>query len=106
MSLSFRCYAYARGGSWRTVCVDLDISVDGPSFRDVEDSLFLAIELYLEKLSELPDEERLRLLMRRAPWRVRFGLAMLTRLGGLFGGGDRSRGFVFQAAEPAFSYSN
>lgn len=103
MSLSFRCYAYARGGLWRAVCVDLDISVDGPSFRDVEESLIVAIQLYLEKLSELPDEERSRLLARRAPWRVRFGLAMLTRLGGLFGAGDRSRGFVFRSGAPAFS---
>ena len=51
-----------------------------PSHPTVEESLTIAIRMYLDRASELPEEERSGFLTRRAPWRMRFGLAAQARL--------------------------
>ena len=103
MSLAFQCYAYAHGDAWHAICVDLDIAVDAPSRPAVEESLAIAIRMYLDRVSELPEEERSGFLTRRAPWRVQFGLAALTWIGRAFGAGELRRGFVFRPGAPAHS---
>lgn len=71
MARTLRCYAEGRDDSWEAICLDLDIAVQGESFAEVLDSLNEAISLYLESVSELPEEERASLLNRPAPWSVR-----------------------------------
>ena len=101
MRLALRCYAYGRDGDWEAICTDLDIAVFGASLPEVEASLRTAVDLYLETVSELPDEERRRLLARRAPLHVRAKLATLTWLQRLRGHRDRRQGFVLQPQVPA-----
>jgi hypothetical protein len=66
-----RCYAEGRSGSWEGVCLDFDIAVNGKTFEEVLQHLDEAIALYLERLAELPEDERRRLLRRRSPLAMR-----------------------------------
>ena len=75
---TFRCYAYGNGDRWHGICTDLDIAVDGGSYQEVKSSLGICIKMYLESISELPEGERRRLLVRRAPWHLRTWLAIST----------------------------
>ena len=75
MEFKVRCYAYGAGKDWQAICVDLDIAVDGGSLREARDSLVSCIELYLERVAELPEEEQKQFLARKSPWHVRLKLA-------------------------------
>lgn len=67
------CFAFGRDSAYEAICVDLDIAVQGASFREVFDSLNVAIATYIEDaLKEDPATAR-QLLSRRAPWYVRAG---------------------------------
>ena len=93
-----RCMAEGRDGRWWAICLDLDIAVQGDSFPEVRDSLHQAIDMYLERVSELPAHEQARLLRRRAPWylRAKFHLhALLEKVRRQDGG--RHRQFVIPA---------
>ena len=103
MSLKFRCYSYGNGENWEAVCVDLDIAVFGASANEVEEALDRCIQMYLERVADLPPEERRRFLTRKSPWYVRFKLALMTWLYSLRGTGDRSREFTLRPQIPALS---
>ncbi len=68
MARTLRCYAEGRDAAWEAICLDLDIAVQGVSSTEVLDSLNEAISLYMETVSELPEDERASLLDRPAPW--------------------------------------
>ena len=95
---ALQCYAYRRGQRWRAICVDLDIAVDGESSPAVVATLDNCIDMYLERVAELPAEERRRLLSRRAPWRVRASLAISIAFHRLKGAGERNaRSFLLES---------
>ena len=95
---ALQCYAYRRGQQWHAICTDLDIAVDGESLHAVVASLETCIDLYLERVAELPAEERERFLTRRAPWRVRASLGVSTWLHRLKGAGERhARSFLLES---------
>ena len=79
-TMELRCYAYRRGDVWEAICTDLNVATFGPSQAEVERLLAEAIELHLECVADLPDEDRQAMLARRAPWHVRFGLELLSRV--------------------------
>ena len=79
-TMELRCYAYRRGDVWEAICTDLDVATFGPSQAEVECLLAEAIELHLECVADLPEEDRQAMLARRAPWHVRFGLELLSRV--------------------------
>ena len=79
-TLSLRCYAYAKDGTWQAICVDLDIATFAESLDEVKASLATCIEMYLEGIDELPVEDRRRLLTGKTPWPVRAKLATLAWL--------------------------
>ena len=56
---ALQCYAYRRGQRWHAICTDLDIAVDGESLLAVVASLETCIDMYLERVAELPAEETL-----------------------------------------------
>lgn len=87
--MEFRCYAYRRGDVWEAICTDLDVAVFGSSQDEVRRSLAEAVDLHLESVVELPDRERRAMLSRRAPWHVRLGLEILSRLHDLHGNWSR-----------------
>jgi|SRR6516164_115898 hypothetical protein len=92
-----RCYAVSREArSWEAICLDLDIAVQGDSFADVSRKLGEAIRSYVEYVVTLPEEDRERLMHRRAPWHIRFKFVSGTILTMLFhrpdGGGRQSFG--------------
>ena len=101
MSLAFRCYAYGRGQDWEAICVDLDIAVFGSSVEEVKASLDTCIQMYLERVFELPPAEQRPFLTRKAPWHVRTRLAFMTWLHSLRGDHGRSRSFSLQLHIPA-----
>ena len=103
MSLKFRCYAYGSDENWEAVCVDLDIAVFGASVSEVEEALDRCIQMYLERVADLPAEERRRFLTRKSPWYVRSKLALMTWLYSLRGDGDRSREFTLRSQVTALS---
>ncbi len=95
---ALQCYAYRRGQRWHAICTDLDIAVDGESLRAVEASIETGIDMYLERVAELPADERGRFLPRRAPWRIRASLAVWTWLHHLNGDGERrARSFLLES---------
>ncbi len=71
MARTLRCYAEGRDDGWEAICLDLDIAVQGASFTEVLDSLNEAISLYLDSVSEHPEDERASLLDRPSPRSVR-----------------------------------
>ena len=95
---ALQCYAYRRGQRWHAICTDLDIAVDGESLLAVVASLETCIDMYLERVAELPAQERERFLTRRAPWRVRASLAVSTWLHRLKGASERhARSFLLES---------
>ena len=86
MGLKLRCYAYGSGDSWQAVCTDLDIAVEGVSFEEARESLESCIQIYLERISELPEAEREQLLGRKSPWYLRARLAWKSWLSGIRSG--------------------
>lgn len=74
MNRTVHCYIQGQGNEWEAICVDFDLSVAGRSFDEVRASIEVAIKLYLE--TALQDQDRDRLLARRAPLWVRLQLAM------------------------------
>jgi hypothetical protein len=70
------CYAEGRDGSFEAICVDLDIAVEGSSFREVFDGLNSAIATYFEDALREDEATARKLLSRRAPWHVRMGYAL------------------------------
>ena len=103
MTLMLRCYAYRDGQGWEAICVDLDIATFAASLDEVKASLTTCIEMYLERVAELPVDEQPRLLARRSPWHLRTKLALMTWLSGLRGSADGSLGFTFEPHVPKFS---
>ena len=95
---ALQCYTYRRGQRWHAICTDVDIAVDGESLQAVVASLETCIDMYLERVAELPAEERGPFLTRRAPWRVRASLAVSTWLHRLKGAGERhARSFLLES---------
>jgi hypothetical protein len=87
--------ASSKDGAWEAICVDLDIAVQGRSFSEVQESLRQSINMFLERVAELPENERYKLLNRRAPWllRAKFNLlSALSRVGR--DGNDHHRSFI------------
>lgn len=76
MTRTLHCYASGREGQWEGICLDLDIAVQGGSFEEVRESLAKAITMHLERVSELPVEERTELLYRPVPLLVRLRYAL------------------------------
>lgn len=70
------CYASGREGAWEAICLDLDIAVQGASFEEVSALLREAITLYLETVSDLPEDERAALLSRPVPFWTRLRFAV------------------------------
>ena len=42
------CYAVGQGDDWQAVCVDLDIAVNGQSFKEACEALVAAIDNYID----------------------------------------------------------
>lgn len=78
MRRALRCYAERDGDTWEAVCLDLDIAVHGRSFLDVYQALTDAIRLYVDSMSDLPEQDRRRLLNRPAPLGLRLKFAWLA----------------------------
>lgn len=70
------CYAFGCEGEWEAICIDLDLAVQGESFSEVERLLEEAIAFHLERVQELPERDRERMLARRVPWHVRLRYAI------------------------------
>ena len=100
---TLRCYAYRDGQGWETICVDLDIATFARSLEEAKASLATCIEMYLERVAELPEDEQRHFLTRRSPWHLRAKLAFVTWLSGLRGDTGQSREFTFQPHVPMFS---
>ena len=75
MERTLLCIARGRDGDWEANCIDLDIAVQGESFDEVRQLLGEAIRTYLKDAMAESDEDRARLLSRRAPFSVRLGYA-------------------------------
>ena len=103
MDLRLQCYARGSGDRWEAICVDLDISVQGRSPADAKSSLATAIEMYLQRVAELPADERRAFLARRSPWHVRLRLAVSEWLHRRRHDGNRPEGFVLHPQVPAHS---
>ena len=82
-TMELRCYAYWRGAVWEAICTDLDVATCGSSQEEVKRLLAEAIDLHLESVAGFPEEDRQAMLSRRAPWNVRFGLELLSRVHGI-----------------------
>ena len=65
------CYAWGKAGDWEALCVDLDIATQGESLEYVRKDLQLAVEDFLDYVSELPEIEQKAVLSVRTPWRLR-----------------------------------
>lgn len=98
--ITLRCMAEGRADSWLAVCVDLDIAVQGKSFSEVRESLAKAVDMYLDRVAELPSDEQQQLIDRRSPWYVRakFELYRVLRMIKRDGG---HRPFTLSAHAPA-----
>ena len=70
------CDAFGFEGEWEAVCIDLDLAVQGQSFEEVSRLLYEAIVFHLERVMELPETDKKRLLNRRVPWHIRLGYAI------------------------------
>lgn len=75
------CYAMGHDeGRWEAICVDLDIAVEGTSFRNVQSRLESAIRSYVEEALKEEPHIAQKLLNRRSPLRVRLRLWAATQL--------------------------
>ena len=101
VTLDLRCYAYRDGDAWEAICVDLDIAAFGPSLDEVKNSLAICIEIYLERVAELPAHEQSYFLTRKSPWPLRAKFGSTTWFSRLGGAARRFRGFSFQHNLPA-----
>ena len=72
----YRCLAERRTSQWVAICVDLNITVQGRSYREARTSLERAVAHYLERAAKLPEGEP----RRQAPWtlRAKYGLRTLA----------------------------
>ena len=105
-TMELRCYAYRRGAVWEAICTDLDVATCGSSQEEVKRLLAEAIDLHLESAAGFPGVDRQAMLSRRAPWNVRFGLELLSRVHGIRSkwgkGGEKVRhSFVVHHEIPA-----
>ena len=103
---NFGAYAYRRGAVWEAICTDLDVATCGSSQEEVKRLLAEAIDLHLESAAGFPGVDRQAMLSRRAPWNVRFGLELLSRVHGIRSkwgkGGEKVRhSFVVHHEIPA-----
>lgn len=73
---SCACYVFGHGDRWEGVCVDLDLAVAGRSLEEVRDKLTLSVASYIEDALHEDGATARRLLRRKAPLRVRLGLAL------------------------------
>ncbi len=73
---ALHCHASGHEGAWEAIWLDLDIAVQGRSFEEVSSLLREAIALYLQTVSELPEDERSAFLHRSVPFRTRLGFAI------------------------------
>ena len=80
MDFTVRCYAYGHGSDWQAICVDFNIAVGGTSFHEARESLDACIQMYLERVAELPSDEQKRFLNRKSPWLVRARLTCMAWL--------------------------
>ena len=97
-----RCMARGQDGDWEAICVDLDIAAQGTSFEEVRDSLHEAIDMYLERIAELPEEEQRQVLSHRSPWYVRAQFVVLSCImRDRENSGTRRRSFTLQSHAPA-----
>ncbi len=71
MARTLHCYAEGQEDDWEAICLDFDIAVQGRTFDEVFRSLTEAIDLYLDSISDLPENEQAPLLDRPAPLSVR-----------------------------------
>ena len=84
-----RCYAEGRPGAWEAICLDFDLSVQGDSFEDVYRDLNKSIEMYCNYVNQLPEEERMSFIRRRAPLTLRLRF-LWHAIRGFFDGDDDS----------------
>jgi predicted RNase H-like HicB family nuclease len=77
-----RCYAENEGRGWEAICLDVDVAVQAATFDEAVRELREALAVYFETVKELPEEERARFLIRRAPLslRIKFFLRALRAL--------------------------
>ena len=90
-AMKLRCYAFRRGDVWEAICTDLNVATFGPSQEEVERLLAEAIDLHLEGVARLPNADRKAMLSRRAPWHVRLGLELLSRVHAIWEKRGKSR---------------
>lgn len=78
------CFAEGKPGDWEATCLNFDLSVQGDSFEEVQRILHEMIVDYIESLADLPKEEQLRFLHRKAPLflRIKFHLLWLWAIFG------------------------
>ena len=69
-------YAMGTRGDWEAICVDFDLSVQGESLEDVWSELNDAVQTFLEYVTDLPPDDRQRLLKRKSPLRLRWKLEL------------------------------
>ena len=94
--MNLQCYARVHGERWHAICVDLDIAVDGASLEEAKASLAVCVELYLESAEALPADDQCRWLTRKAPWHVRWQMAVLTTLHRWRGNSAAPQSFVLE----------
>lgn len=100
MNKVLRCYATGREGQWAAFCIDFDLAVQGRSFQEVYDRLNDAIRDYVERVHELPEADRVRLLRRRAPLgsRLQFLGALIASALRSHGDDDERHGYTLPCA--------
>lgn len=82
------CFASGKPGDWEATCLNFDLSVQGDSFEDVQTVLHEMIVDYIESLVDLPKEEQMRFLNRKAPLFLRIKYHLLW-LWAVFGHNSR-----------------
>lgn len=70
------CYLHGVSGNWEGMCVDFDIAVQGVSLEEVKARLGEAIQTYIEDALAEDPKTRDQLLRRRAPFWLRWKLAL------------------------------
>ena len=98
-NVNLQCYARLCGNQWHAICTDLDIAADGASLEEARASMAVCVELYLESAEALPPDDRCRWLRRKAPWHVRWRMALLNALHWLRGSGTTPLSFILEPDE-------
>jgi predicted RNase H-like HicB family nuclease len=77
-----RCYAENEGRGWEAICLDVDVAVQAATFDEAVRELREALAVYFETVRDLSEQDRERLLNRRAPLslRAKFFLRALRAL--------------------------